>query len=392
MFYSSKDITITYEDLILEINRRHECHKYYHANDYIDFIVNVIIGLINNVDICLVDFRNIEKSEEEEGLETVYHHINDKADLVKKIMKSKSSIGIYSSGTEGPPKLIYQSIKRLLKSVQIDEKYNNSIWALTYNPSHSAGIQVFLQVIANKASLCDLYKCSRSYILEQIEGKSISYISGTPTFYRMLAPYDFKFENVVSITLNGEKSTSELIEEVKKSFPSARIRNIYGSTESGPLMSSDTSSFIIPSRLIDKVKIEGEELFIHHSIMSPSINCYEWYGTGDLVEIIRYEPLTINFISRKSRIINVGGQNVNPQEVEEALLLHPDIVEAQIIPRENKFIGNVITAYIISTNPVLKEKEVIAYLREKIAKYKIPRIINFVSEISIGSTGKKQIR
>jgi acyl-coenzyme A synthetase/AMP-(fatty) acid ligase len=392
MFYSSKDITITYEDLILEINRRHECHKYYHADDYIDFIVNVIIGLINGIDINLVDFRNTEKTEEEEGLETVYHHINDVEDLVKKIMKSKSNIGIYSSGTEGHPKLIYQSVKRLLKSVQIDEKYNNSVWALTYNPSHSAGIQVFLQVIANKANLCDLYKCSRGHILEQIEGKNINYISATPTFYRMLAPYDFIFENIVSITLNGEKSTPELIDEVKKSFPSARIRNIYGSTESGPLMSSDTSTFIIPSRLIDKVIIEDNELFIHQSIMSPSVKSDEWYATGDVVEIVNYNPLTINFISRKSRIINVGGQNVNPQEVEEILLLHPDIVEAQIIPRENRFIGNVITAYIISTNPLLKETDVIAYLRDKLAKYKIPRIINFVSEISVGRTGKKQIK
>jgi acyl-coenzyme A synthetase/AMP-(fatty) acid ligase len=392
MFYSSKDISITYEDLILEINRRHECHKYYHANDYIDFVVNVIIGLINNVDICLIDFRNTEKTEEEEGLETVYHHINDVEDLVKKIMKSKSSIGIYSSGTEGHPKLIYQSVKRLLKSVQFDEKYSKSVWALTYNPSHSAGIQVFLQVIANKARLCDLYKTNRAYILQQIEEKSISYISGTPTFYRMLAPYDFKFENVVSITLNGEKSTSELIDEIKNSFPSARIRNIYGSTESGPLMSSDTSTFIIPNRLIEKVKIEDDELFIHQSILSPSIKCAEWYATGDLVEVVNRHPLTINFTSRKSRIINVGGQNVNPQEVEEILLQHPDIVEAQIIPRENKFIGNVITAYIISTNPLLKEKDVIAYLRDRVAKYKIPRIINFVSEINVGRTGKKQIK
>jgi len=190
--------------------------------------------------------------------------------------------------------------------------------------------------------------------------------------------------------LNGEKSTVELIENVKSCFPNARVRNIYGSTEAGPLMSSETTIFLIPNRLTGKVKIEESELHLHKSLVSKSANDKEWYPTGDLVEVVGVDPLTIKFISRKSRILNVGGQNVNPQEIEEVLLEHPKVRDVRVFGRKSKMVGNLISAEVRS-GIECTEKELMDYCKEHLANYKVPRIIRFVQKIETGRTGKKKV-
>lgn len=378
---------MTYQQLLKGVNEISKVNKEDKANTYSEFAINTIAAIVRNIDIILVDYRNSSKEILGEQINVNKKHLSLDG-LIDRVMNSTSRIGIYSSGTEGEPKLIYQTVARLLKSVRTDSTYTNSVWGFTYNPSHSAGIQMLLQVLCNKATLVDLYKSSRKSILGLIDALKINYLSATPTFYRMLAPYDFKFDNVKSITFNGEKSTIELIENIKSCFPKARVRNIYGSTEAGPLMSSEATTFRVPERLLGKLKIVADELLIHNSLVSKSVVDKEWYPTGDLVEVVREDPLTIKFISRKSRILNVGGQNVNPQEVEETLLSHPCVKDARVFGRKNKLIGNLITAEIQMLGSTT-EKEMMDYCKQHLANYKVPRIIKFVEEIQTGRTGKK---
>ena len=311
-------------------------------------------------------------------------------DLIKDIRSSKSNIGIYSSGTTATPKLINQTVQRLLKSVRISEEYTYSRWGFTYNPSHSAGIQVFIQAICNQATLYDLYKCSRKEILDTLQKEKVTHLSATPTFYRMLAPYDFGLSHMKSITFNGEKSTIELINNMKDVCPNARIRNIYGSTESGPLMSSESTVFTIPNRLAGNIKIVDDELLIRGHLISKSVGTAEWYKTGDLVKLVDSDPMTIEFITRETRILNVGGQNVNPQEDEEVLLLQQEVIDARVYGRKNKMIGNLVVAEVqtIETD-IVKEKELIHWCKDRLAAYKVPRMIKLVSHIEVGRTGKK---
>lgn len=379
----------SYEQLIRGVNTIEVVSTAYRASDYRDFVINTIAALVHGIDIQLVDYRNTVGEVQEEITK-----VNDKnlsvSSLIHSVKESRSKVGIFSSGTEGNPKLVYQPVSRLLKSVRIDDIYTGSVWGFAYNPSHSAGIQMLLQVLCNRASLVDLYKCGRSKILDLFSAHRINYLSATPTFYRMLAPYDFRFESVRSITFNGEKSTKELINIVQQCFPNARVRNIYGSTEAGPLMSSETTTFKIPSRLDGKMKIEEGQLLLHNSLISKSINEKEWYPTGDLVEMVNADPLTIKFVSRKSRVLNVGGQNVNPQEIEELLLRHSKVKDVRVFGRKNRMVGNVLSAEVELMEECM-EKELMDYCKEQLANYKVPRIINFVDKIKTGRTGKKSV-
>jgi acyl-coenzyme A synthetase/AMP-(fatty) acid ligase len=393
VFYKSENEELSYLELVKNINEANQFSPQYFAKKYADFVVNLLLCIIHDIDVTLLDYRNYIASESKcTDQINVKVNIKDLAHLKEKIASSNSSIGVYSSGTEGKPKLIFQPIQRLLKSVQVADQYFMSKWAFTYNPSHSAGIQVMLQVMMNDGTLYDFYRASRSYIIGTIEQDKLTNLSATPTFYRMLAPHDFSWPWVNSLTFNGEKSTEELLEKIRQCCVNAKLRNIYGSTESGPLMSSESTVFTIPDRITDKVKIVDGELWLLASLVSSSTNALDWYATGDLVKIENEDPLQISFVSRKSRIINVAGQNVNPQEIEEVLLTHPSIKDVQVIPKSNQLIGNLITASVVSIDPTLTEKQVIDFLRDKLAQYKLPRIIKFVDSVIVGDTGKKSIR
>jgi len=392
IFYQNNQYSKTYSDLLKDLSLIDHIDSSYLAENYYSFILNVIGCLVNDIDLTLVDYRNKSISIPKRLEPVVARNFHSIDDLLEGIHSSKSKIGIFSSGTTADPKLIYQSVQRLLKSVRISEEYKHSRWGFTYNPSHSAGIQVFLQAICNQATLYDLYKSSRQEILTTLAQEKITHISATPTFYRMLAPYDFKLPELQSITFNGEKSTIELLESVKQTSKNARIRNIYGSTESGPLMSSENTVFQVPKRIINSIKIENEELLLKAHLVSESVNDAEWYHTGDLVKVITEEPLTIEFVTRKTRILNVGGQNVNPQEVEEVILTHPSVQDVRVFGRSNRLIGNLVMAEVkILDGHEIREKVLIDFCKEKLAKYKVPRMIKIVDEIKAGRTGKKEI-
>lgn len=390
VFYKSKELAFSYDDLIRMLNETKSFQLDYQAIGFIDFALNTLVGVLTHQNFILNDYLFAPPSLSKSENISVNINLEDLTDLITQIKSSDATIGIYSSGSEGSPKLIYQPIARFLKSVKVSEEYKNTNWAFTYNPSHSAGIQMMFQTLLNQACLVALQKVNRTSIYDLLE--KCDYISATPTFYRMLAPYNQEVERVKNVTLNGEKSTQKLIEDLKLVFPNAKMRNIYGSTEAGPLMSSDSIDFIVPSRLEGKFQVIENELHFHQSLVSNSVNSKEWYPSGDLVEIVNEHPFTIRFISRKSRILNVAGHNVNPQQVEEYILTHPSVLEAQVLAKEHKLIGNLLTAHVkLMPQEILSEKDLLSYLKKTLPAYKIPRIIKFTDDIAVGRTGKKSI-
>lgn len=390
LFYKSRDLELSYDELIRILNQTNSFKPDYQANRFVDFALNTLVGVLTNQNFILNDYLFAPPSKLNNESILVEVNVKDLDDLIAQIKSSNAAIGIYSSGSEGAPKLIYQPIARFFRSVRVSEEYTATNWAFTYNPSHSAGIQMMFQALLNQSCLVALHKLKRDTIYELL--KMCDYISATPTFYRMLAPYNQRVDGLQSVTLNGEKTTQKLIDDLKSIFPKAKMRNIYGSTEAGPLMSSDSTDFMVPSRLDGKLMIIRGELYFHQSLVSNSVNTKEWYPSGDLVEVIKDLPLTIRFISRKSRILNVAGHNVNPQQVEEYILTHPSVLEAQVLSKEHKLIGNLLTAHVkLIPHQTISEKDLLSYLKEVLPAYKIPRIIKFTDDISVGRTGKKSI-
>lgn len=396
LFYrQSSGTNITYDELIDRINETTVFQGAYFASDFVSYITNLLVGIIHDKEIILLDFLNnspnVYLTSEQE---VVSQHVVNTAALLALISKSKAQIGIFSSGTEGNPKLVFHPISKLIAPVQQADTYRGG-WAYTVNPAHISGVHLLLQIIFNQATVCDLRGLDREETLSFFKKWNISCISSTPTYYRMLAPYDFALPEVRNVTLNGEQASEELLDQVKAGFSNASIRNVFGSTETGSLMSSSTNVFTIPGRLKDKLRIIDGELHYHNTIVSRTVPDQEWIPSGDLVEIVGEDPIAIKFTSRKSRIINVAGYNVSPQQVEEAILSHPHVQDALVYSKEHRIIGNILRAEVVllpHAKDQLTEKQLIDYLKSLLTTYKIPRIITFTDRLRLGATGKKSIK
>jgi len=112
-----------------------------------------------------------------------------------------------------------------------------------------------------------------------------------------------------------------------------------------------------------------------------------WFETGDVGYLDSAGYLHVE--SRTGDIIISGGENVYPVEVENALTEHPDVVEAGVVGVADEEWGEVVAAAVVlREGALLAESDLIAFCRERIADYKIPRRMRFVEALPRNATGK----
>ena len=238
IFLLNQEKEYSYDDLLRSLNEGNTYFPYYKTSDVYSYFVNLIRALAASQPLVLLD-SDINPSEIDgldessvnvaESISAVSFQNMD--DVVAAVQDSKSEITIFTSGTTGQPKKVVHSIQTLTRSVRIGEKYKGQIWAYAYNPTHMAGLQVFFQAFENQNTLVNVFNQSREYVYQQIKLKNITHISATPTFYRLLLPFEEEYESVIRATLGGEKSDQRLYDSIKKIFPNAKINNVYASTE-----------------------------------------------------------------------------------------------------------------------------------------------------------------
>ena len=111
-----------------------------------------------------------------------------------------------------------------------------------------------------------------------------------------------------------------------------------------------------------------------------------WFNTGDFVKL---EDGYIKILDRVTDIIIVGGFNVYPQEVEAALCEHPAVQTAVVVGTPSGITGEVPKAFIIKDKDIqVTGRELIAFCKERLSHYKVPRDVEFVDTLPISSTGK----
>lgn len=390
----------SYEDLLCDINSTHSYFPMFRTNSLYGYFVNFLRALVNNKSLLLLDsdisseeLQNlgIANINQEEQLEA--RQFDNVTDLVGAALSSTSEITIFTSGTTGQPKKVVHSVKTLMRNVRQSEKYQEQTWLFAYNPTHMAGLQVFFQTFANQNLLINVFNKSRDFIFEQIQINQVTHISATPTFYRLLLPANHIFESVKRVTLGGEKSGEKLYEQIRILFPSAKINNIYASTEAGSLFAAKGEYFQIPYQIKDKCRVDSTgELLIHRSLLGKSDSFTfdgDYYHTGDLIEWKDEANGLFRFLSRKNELINVGGYKVNPNEVEEVIAQIPGVEQVVVYGKTNSVLGNILCAEVRKDSASnLTEVEIRHNLADKLQDFKIPRRIKFVDQFTLTRTGK----
>ena len=112
-----------------------------------------------------------------------------------------------------------------------------------------------------------------------------------------------------------------------------------------------------------------------------------WFRTGDIGYVDREGYLFI--VGRIKDVINRGGQEVAPAEVEETLLRHPDVVDAVAFSIPHGRLGaDVAAAVVLRPDARVSEHKLRAFTRERLAGFKVPGLIRIVLEIPRGPGGK----
>ncbi|MDO5114878.1 MAG: AMP-binding protein [Synergistaceae bacterium] len=228
-----------------------------------------------------------------------------------------------------------------------------------------------------------------------------------------LAKKNERLRGITHVITGGDRLNVQM-DERSREYLGVGIIEGYGLTECSPVVAVNRSEEarklgtvgqIFPGYQVEIRDRDGKPLDIHQEgvlwVKGPSVvsgyfrdekNTKErfrdgWFNTGDVVRID--EEGYVKIVDRATDIIIVSGFNVYPQEVEAVLCRHPAVSAAVAVGEKNKVAGELVKAFIIVKDGAqLTAKELTDYCRERLAHYKVPRKIGFVSEYPISPTGK----
>jgi fatty-acyl-CoA synthase len=114
-----------------------------------------------------------------------------------------------------------------------------------------------------------------------------------------------------------------------------------------------------------------------------------WFHTGDM-GVMRPDG-HMRFLGRYKDMLKIGGENVDPMEVEAFLMSHAAVDVAAVVGLPDARLAEVAVAFVqLAPGSALTEREVIEHCRGRVASFKIPRHVAFVDEFPMTSSGKIQ--
>ena len=256
--------------------------------------------------------------------------------------------------------------------------------------------------------------------LRLISQERITVFPGAPTLYQMILDHEATATADLSslrVAVTGAADIPvELISRMHTELPFEAIMTGYGLTEactcSGTRPGDDFETIASTSgrpavgveiRIVDPGGTElprgevGEIVVRGDNVMqgylddpvatAETVDADGWLHTGDLGTMDERDYLKI--VGRLKDMLIVGGFNAYPAEIENIMLAHPAIAAVAVIGVPDERLGEVAKAFVV-TVPAgeADESEIIAWCRERMANFKVPRSVRFLDELPLNATGK----
>ncbi len=245
------------------------------------------------------------------------------------------------------------------------------------------------------------------------------FVPGVPTIYvGLLNNPKFRqldHSHIKVFSAGAAPLSLDTIQELKQ-ITGRDITNVYGLTETAPMATSipykglnKPGSVGVPLPATDMKIMDlddgtkempvgepGEVVFKGPQIMhgyykrpdeTADVLKDGWLYTGDIGYVDEDGFLTL--IDRKKDMIVASGYNIYPNEIDEVLYEHPDIMEACTIGVADEYRGETVKVFVVcKPDKAISEDELTAYCRENLAAYKVPKIIEFMDELPKSAVGK----
>jgi fatty-acyl-CoA synthase len=330
---------------------------------------------------------------------------------------------LYTSGTEAAPKGVmntHMNFVSTLPSALADTLIQRDEVMLGGIPLyHVAGMWMFTACTAVGALTLLEYVPDLGEILRLTQEEKVTRWCWPTTVYINLPnmpgfeTYDLTSLRVCQIF--GSPAPPALLDRWREIAPGMIFMNSYGQTEMTPLGSSisgaeldERPDSVGRSMLPVELKIVGpddEELprgevgeivargpnmmlgYYKEEEKTARTQRNGWHHTGDLGRMD--EEGYLYFVDRLKDMIKTGGENVASADVEVALFRHPKISDVSIIGLPDEVWGEAITAVVVPVpGETIEEEEVIAWSKENMARYKVPKRVVIVDELPRNPSGK----
>lgn len=303
-------------------------------------------------------------------------------------------ICLTTSGSTGTPKLIaYDKNIFRNKFQNKNKKYKTCLFMPWY---HIGGLDTLLYSIANNSTCYIPENYNIDYFLNFIFKNKIEVLAITPSYLNLILlnnNVEKYFEYVKIITCGAEPFIPSVL-AIKKICPWIKIIQKYGTTETGVLNSrtaEDNPEWIEPYndgswKIVDNIlHIKSDKSY--KWMYSDGVKKYpdEWLSTGDY--IVKNDLEQIKILGRKNEIIIVGGRNVFPQEVRNAILILEEIDDAYVYGEKNILMGEIVCADMVLSKEISKIN-IAKKLIKLIDPHKVPVKINFVDKIEYNDRHK----
>jgi acyl-CoA synthetase (AMP-forming)/AMP-acid ligase II len=318
---------------------------------------------------------------------------------------------IYTSGTTGRPKGVMMNHRQTLRlysewcdlaDLRRGDRY------LMVNPFfHTFGLKAgIVSSLVRGATMLPVPVFDVDRVIELVEAERITMLPGPPTLYHSLLEYRGArdISSLRAAVTGAADIPVDLIRRVREELPFRSIMTGYGLTEAGTATASrpgDTFEQIATTAgsacegIELRIAEDGEVLIRGYSVMqgylddpeatAAAVDADGWLHTGDLGSLDDGGRLKV--IGRKKDMYIVGGFNAYPAEIEGFLLEHPAVAQAAVIGVPDERMGQVGKAFVVARGQ-LGEAELIAWAKERMAGYKVPRSVAFLDELPLNATGK----
>ncbi len=325
--------------------------------------------------------------------------------LLKKLKNNKNpGLILFSSGSTGEPKGMVHDFNKLLDPYKnrSGKKLNILIFM---GFDHIGGLDTLFRALSIGGTLTIAQDRSPKTICNLIEKYKVDVLPVTPTFLNLfLLDESYKRYDLSTLKVIGygaEPMSAFLLEKVRKIFPNVKLQQKFGTSETSAIRIKNVSPESLYFKIDDentKYKIINDELWLKSSArilgyLNDSSNALDdkgWFHTGDLVET--GADGSIKIVGRLKGVINVGGEKVNPEEVEAVLSGVEEIKDSLVYGEENPITGQIVVADVVAVNdiaPKVLKKIIRKYCQSRLENYKIPVKIVKVAALDYGKRMKK---
>lgn len=259
--------------------------------------------------------------------------------------------------------------------------------------------------------------------IKELKGLPFSAFIGLNTLFNALCNRDdFKQLDFskLKLTISGGMALTKAAAQRWEKTTGCPIAEGYGLTETSPIVSFNPTDSIqlgtigkpVAGTAVKVVDADGNDMALGEPgelcVQGPqvmkgywqredetrdAIDEDGWFRTGDIA--VLQDDGYIRIVDRKKDMILVSGFNVYPNEVEDVVAAHPDVLESAAVGVPDENAGEAIKLFVVSKNDQLDEKTLRDWCKKELTGYKVPKFIEFRDELpktNVGKVLRRQLR